>query len=199
MNMSGESDCFFIAWARKDIWTIEDACTLIAGKNPTTVNSDNFNSHHKDEPRFVKDYYDLLDTVLKAVQSRKIKVVQDRILEISPYDDLTYCGHSIDPVGFIEWAKSKRIPIPTDLEEAVIDNSGSVEDWKSKYEDQIKRNTDIQAQLQLLEEQNQSLEGQIKDLQNDEINPQTKRSLEIMVITMAMTLLNKEMHLQIKL
>jgi hypothetical protein len=100
-------------WSRKDYWTIDEAISLLSGKNPDLVNWDTLQMHVEDS-LFASWYSEIRELVQRALHAEQL-------------------SEPLRPSDFLTWAKLKELDHPPELEEQVRAKGGTIEDWKSKY------------------------------------------------------------------
>lgn len=91
----------------------------------------------------------------------------------------------IIPEFLVNWAQSIELELPAELKSAINKLFGSIGVQPDKTTELKAENAKLRLNLTELKGEVERLNAQIKVLENDEINPKTKTSLQIMVLAMA--------------
>lgn len=91
----------------------------------------------------------------------------------------------IIPEFLVNWAQSIELELPAELKSAINKLFGSIGVQPDKTTELKAENAKLRLNLTELKGEVERLNAQIKVLENDEINPKTKTSLQVMVLAMA--------------
>ena len=89
------------------------------------------------------------------------------------------------PEFLVNWAQSIELELPAELKSAINKLFGSIGVQPDKTTELKAENAKLRFNITELKGEVERLNAQIKVLENDEINPKTKTSLQIMVLAMA--------------
>ena len=89
------------------------------------------------------------------------------------------------PEFLVNWAQSIELELPAELKSAINKLFGSIGVQPDKTTELKAENAKLTLNLTELKGEVERLNAQIKVLENDEINPKTKTSLQVMVLAMA--------------
>ena len=89
------------------------------------------------------------------------------------------------PEFLVNWAQGIELELPAELKSAINKLFGSIGVQPDKTTELKAENAKLRLNLTELKGEVERLNAQIKVLENDEINPKTKTSLQIMVLAMA--------------
>lgn len=89
------------------------------------------------------------------------------------------------PEFLVNWAQSIELELPAELKSAINKLFGSIGVQPDKTTELKAENAKLRLNLTELKGEVERLNAQIKVLENDEINPKTKTSLQVMVLAMA--------------
>ena len=89
------------------------------------------------------------------------------------------------PEFLVNWAQSIELELPAELKSAINKLFGSIGVQPDKTTELKAENAKLRLKITELKGEVERLNAQIKVLENDEINPKTKTSLQIMVLAMA--------------
>jgi len=170
-------DADFSYWAKQAYWKIDEAITLILGKDPRKVTWEKVKQYLPESP-FANKFNEIRELARRYINYNQL------------YD-------SVYPGIFLAWAQRMQISIPNELQKAVNDIGIQVADWKSYYDKSIENYNRLNKlhndSLEILNEQEKKIEilnNEISSLKekapvDDELKETERQSLYKIISAMA--------------
>lgn len=125
--------------SRLDDWTPGQGIAYILGGDPKKLTLEAAGEHASALP-MAKRFIEIHELAESSVRNKKL-------------------SNRPDPLSFIAWAKGKKQPVPKELEAAINEHNGYVEECRP-VDDLIKTNDDLKAKLQRVNDDNKVLIGE---------------------------------------